>query len=69
MADTSPQTSDPQITALFGRSKKGIDFDALDGESVYLIFMLVAPISASGVHLKILAKVSISGLISAIEQQ
>lgn len=44
--------------AAMGISKKGIEFDALDGEPVYLFFMLVAPMNSSGVHLKILAKVS-----------
>ena len=48
---------DTVITAL-GISKKGIDFEALDGEPVYLFFMLVAPTNSSGLHLKILAKVS-----------
>ena len=47
-----------KTVAALGVSKKGIDFDALDGEPVYLFFMLVAPASSSGVHLKILAKIS-----------
>lgn len=46
------------VIAALGISKKGIDFDALDGEPVYLFFMLVAPANAMGVHLKILAKIS-----------
>ena len=44
--------------AALGISKKGIEFDALDGEPVYLFFMLVAPANSSGIHLKILAKIS-----------
>lgn len=47
-----------QAIAAFGISKKGIDFDALDGEPVYLIFTLVVPSNASGIHLKVLAKIS-----------
>lgn len=47
-----------QVVAALGISKKGIDFDALDGEPVYLFFMLVAPSNSSGVHLKVLAKIS-----------
>lgn len=47
-----------QVVAALGISKKGIDFDALDGESVYLFFMLIAPSNASGIHLKVLAKIS-----------
>ncbi|MFH1282942.1 MAG: PTS sugar transporter subunit IIA [bacterium] len=46
------------ILAAFGISKKGIDFDALDGEPVNLIFLLVAPHDSAGVHLKALAKIS-----------
>lgn len=47
-----------KVVAALGFSKKGIDFDALDGEPVYLFFMLVAPPNAAGIHLKILAKIS-----------
>ena len=47
-----------EIMAAFGISKKGIDFDALDGEPVYLIFLLLAPPDAAGAHLKALAKIS-----------
>lgn len=46
-----------QIAAI-AVSRKGIDFDALDGEPVYIIFLLVAPAEAAGNHLKALAKVS-----------
>jgi len=46
-----------QIAAL-GISKRGLDFDALDGEPVNIVFLLVAPPEAAGNHLKALAKVS-----------
>ena len=46
------------IIAAFGVSKNGVNFDALDGESVYLIFLLIAPPDLAGVHLKALAKIS-----------
>ena len=46
------------VAAALGITKKGIEFDALDGEPVYLFFMLVVPTNAAGIHLKILAKVS-----------
>lgn len=42
----------------FGRSLKGIDFDALDGRKVQLFFLLLAPEDAVGVHLKMLARIS-----------
>lgn len=41
-----------------GRSAKGVDFDALDGEMTYLFFMLISPQEEVGLHLKILAKIS-----------
>lgn len=47
-----------EIIAAFGVSKRGIEFDSLDGEPVFLVFLLVAPIEAAGIHLKALAKIS-----------
>ena len=47
-----------KVVACLGISRAGIDFDALDGEPVYIFFMLVAPSNSAGVHLKILAKIS-----------
>lgn len=48
----------PEQAAALGLSKRGIDFDALDGEPVHIVFLLTAPIDAAGNHLKALAKVS-----------
>ena len=42
----------------FGRSRKGVAFDALDGKPVHLFFLLMAPDHSSGQHLKALAKIS-----------
>jgi PTS system nitrogen regulatory IIA component len=42
----------------FGRSKDGIDFNAMDGKPVHLFFLLMAPENSAGQHLKILAKLS-----------
>ena len=47
-----------EIVCAFGTSKKGVEFDALDGEKVYIIFLLVAPQDSAGMHLKVLAKIS-----------
>ncbi|MEW6095313.1 MAG: PTS sugar transporter subunit IIA [bacterium] len=46
------------LVAAFGRSKKGIDFESLDGELVYLFFILVSPENVTGPHIKALAKIS-----------
>lgn len=48
--------SQPMIS--FGRSKSGLDFDSMDGEPVYLFFLLVAPENSAGLHLKTLAKIA-----------
>jgi PTS system nitrogen regulatory IIA component len=44
--------------AAVGISKRGLDFDSLDGEPVHIVFLLVAPPEAAGSHLKALAKIS-----------
>lgn len=46
------------VVAAFGRSKRGIDFDALDNKPVKLFFLLLAPVESTGSHLKALAKSS-----------
>jgi PTS system nitrogen regulatory IIA component len=42
----------------FGRSHKGVDFEALDGKPAHLFFLLVAPENSSGAHLRMLARIS-----------
>lgn len=41
-----------------GRSEKGVDFDAHDKRPTHLFFVLLAPESAAGQHLKALARLS-----------
>jgi nitrogen PTS system EIIA component len=47
-----------ELVGAFGISKKGINFDSLDGEPAYIFFLLLAPIESSGPHLKALARIS-----------
>jgi PTS system nitrogen regulatory IIA component len=47
-----------EIVILFARSREGVDFAAVDGRPVHLFFLLLAPESAAGAHLKILARIS-----------
>lgn len=47
-----------KLTAAFGISKPGVDFDSLDGEPAYIFFLLVAPQDSAGPHLKALARIS-----------
>jgi nitrogen PTS system EIIA component len=61
------------LVIAFGRSREGIDFDSIDGKPVHIFFLLMAPESSTGQHLKALAKISRmlkdpefrSGLLSA----
>jgi PTS system nitrogen regulatory IIA component len=42
----------------FGRSRKGINFEAMDDQPADLFFLLVAPENTSGIHLQLLAKIA-----------
>ena len=42
----------------FCRSREGIDFQALDGKPVHLIFLLLGPKAAQSLHLKILGRLA-----------
>lgn len=46
------------IVLAFGRSREGIDFDALDGKKSHIFFLLIAPEDAFGLHLKMLGRIS-----------
>lgn len=47
-----------RIFGFFARLTKAVDFDAVDGEPVDLIFLLLAPENAGADHLKALARIS-----------
>jgi PTS system nitrogen regulatory IIA component len=47
-----------EMVIAFGRSKEGIDFEAMDGKPAHLFFLLMAPVNSAGQHLKALAKIS-----------
>ncbi len=42
----------------FGLSRKGVDFESLDGEPTRIFFLLVTPENSTGLHLKMLARIS-----------
>lgn len=46
------------IVIAFGRSDKGIDFDAMDKKPVHLFFLIAAPEDAIGAHLNVMARLS-----------
>lgn len=47
-----------EIIACLGRAPGGVDFDSMDGQPTFLFFVLVAPESSTGAHLKALARIS-----------
>ncbi len=47
-----------ELVAVLGISQKGVNFESLDGEHVYILFLLVAPKESAGPHLKALAQIS-----------
>ncbi len=56
-----PHTKTDEVNELVGAlgiSQKGVEFDSLDGEPVYIIFLVLAPTKATGIHLKALAKIA-----------
>src|SRR5215468_12236394 len=51
----------PKLSKLFGlfaRLERSVDFEALDGQPVDLVFLLLAPEAAGADHLKALARVA-----------
>ena len=53
----SDAVSKPGLAAMV--LKDGVDFDALDGEKVHLIFLIAAPNTEDNVHLDVLSKLSV----------
>lgn len=53
----SDAVSEPGLAAMV--IKDGVDFDALDGEKVSLIFLIAAPNTEDNVHLDVLSKLSV----------
>jgi PTS system fructose-specific IIC component/PTS system nitrogen regulatory IIA component len=47
-----------RVYGILGVSKKGIDYDALDGEPVQLLFLMLAPQKDSEKHLRILKRLA-----------
>lgn len=50
------EVSQPRIA--FGRSRKGLDFESMDGEPTHLFFLLVAPENSASIHLQALARIA-----------
>ena len=46
------------VCGILGISKKGVDYDALDGQPVYLLFMMLAPQAEAEKHLRMLKRLA-----------
>jgi mannitol/fructose-specific phosphotransferase system IIA component (Ntr-type) len=46
------------VIGAFGRSIGGIDFNAIDGEPVHLIFIILSPIDEPEIHLQALRRIA-----------
>lgn len=46
------------IICAVGRSKKGVDFDAVDRQPVHIFFLVLAPEDSASLHLKVLSRIS-----------
>ena len=42
----------------FGLSHKGVDFESIDGRPTHIFFLLITPENSTGLHLKMLARIS-----------
>jgi len=42
----------------FGLSRKGVDFESLDGQPTHIFFLLITPENSTGLHLKLLGRIS-----------
>lgn len=56
-----------KLSLALGLSREGVNFEALDGEPVHIVFLQVAPEHSTGEHLKSLAR--IAGLLNQKEMR
>ncbi len=42
----------------FGLSRQGVDFESMDGRPTHIFFILITPEKSTGLHLKLLARIS-----------
>jgi len=48
----------PELSIAAGVARAPVEYDALDGEPVQLVFLLVGPEAAAGAHIKALSRIS-----------
>lgn len=56
-----PHARTPEVTrtvVVLGRSLKGVEFDAVDGKPVEVVFLILGPPESSAEHVKVLARIA-----------
>jgi mannitol/fructose-specific phosphotransferase system IIA component (Ntr-type) len=48
----------PKLVAVFGTSREGIEFDAIDGEPVHMVVLLLASSDQTGPHLRAMVEIA-----------
>ena len=46
------------LVVSFGLSHQGVDFESIDGRPAHIFFLIVTPENSTGLHLKLLARIS-----------
>ena len=47
-----------RILCAFGRSKEGVEYDAVDGKPAHIFFLLLAQEDSAGLHIQMLSRIS-----------
>jgi len=47
-----------KLVGALGISKEGVDFESLDGDPVYFVFLILSPLEATGDYLRAISRVS-----------
>ena len=56
-----PHARTPEVNrtvVVLGRSLQGVEFDAIDGEPVEVVFLILGPPESSAEHVKVLARIA-----------
>jgi PTS system nitrogen regulatory IIA component len=48
----------PNLVLGFGISRTGVNFESMDGKPTHIFFLLLTPENSTGLHLKVLARIS-----------
>mgnify|MGYP000994300695 CR=1 FL=1 len=49
----------PEVRGIIGISREGLDYDALDGRPVHVVFLLLSPPDGCALHLRVLKRLAL----------